>query len=333
MRLLVLGGTAWVGREVASSARDAGHDVVCAARGASGSVPDGVALAAVDRDDPRGLDGLAGEQWDAVVDVTRRPDHARSAASALSAAVAHYVLVSTISVYAAAGTEESAPVLDPLAATASPDEVAAHYGEAKVACELAVAETFGLDRCALVRPGLIAGPGDHTDRTGYWPWRFAHPATSDGSVLVPDAADDACQVVDVRDLATWLVHVAAERVAGTFDAVGPPSTLGEHLAVARAVAGHDGPVVAAAPAWLAEQDVSPWSGPRSLPLWIADPDEAAGFLARTGARAQQAGFVTRPLDVTYADTLAWEQTRALPVTRRAGLTDPDESALLALLPR
>ena len=328
MRLLVLGGTAWVGREVAAQARDGGHEVVCAARGTSGSVADGVRLVMVDRDDPHGLDGLARERWDAVVDVTRQPGHARSAATALRQAAAHYVLVSTVSVYAAGGTEESTPLLEPLDADvlSGPEQ----YGAAKAACEAHVAEAFD-ERCALVRPGLIAGPGDHTDRTGYWPWRFARPAAGDGRVLVPDAHDHACQVIDVRDLAGWLVSVAADRLGGSFDAVGTASTFGEHLDVARGVAGHDGALVAPDGAWLAGRDVTPWAGPRSLPLWTGDRAEAAGFLARTAERARAAGLTTRPLDVTYADTLAWERQREQPVPRRAGLPDDVERELLAAL--
>lgn len=327
MRLLVLGGTAWVGREVATRARDAGHEVVCAARGVSGGVPDGVRLAVVDRDDPHGLDALARERWDAVVDVTRQPGHARSAAVALRTAAEHFVLVSTISVYAAGGTDETTALLAPLDADvlADPEQ----YGAAKVACEAYVLAEFGPDRCALVRPGLIAGPGDHTDRTGYWPWRFAHPAGPGAAVLVPDAREHACQVIDVRDLATWLVEVGVRRFSGAFDAVGEVSTLGQHLDLARAVSGHDGEVVAADGAWLAAHDVTPWSGPRSIPLWTGDRDEAAGFLARTGGLARAAGLGTRPLGVTYADTLAWERRRDQPSPRRAGLSDDVERELLA----
>ena len=334
MRLLVLGGTAWVGAEVARQALGAGHEVVCAARGASGGTPEGVALAVVDRDDPHGLDRLAADHWDAVVDVTRRPDHARSAAAALRGAVAHYVLVSTISVYGGPGTDESTPLLDPLdAEVVDLADVTARYGEAKVACEHAVVSAFGLDRSALVRPGLIAGPGDHTDRTGYWPWRFAALADGSGAVLVPDAAEDACQVIDVRDLATWLVTVAVERQAGAFDAVGPTTTFGAHLETAREAAGHRGPLVAVTPDWLAAHEVTAWSGPRSLPIWVGDHAEAAGLLARTAARARAAGLAPRPLAATLADTLAWERTRAQPSPRRAGLADEAERDLLDLLLR
>lgn len=329
MRLLVLGGTAWLGRTVAAAARDAGHEVTCAARGTSGQVAAGVGFVAVDRDRDGSLDALADGRWDAVVDVARQPGHARRAAQALAGAARHYVLVSSVSVYAdhpVVGADESAPVLPALAGDVM--ESMEQYGPAKVACEQHVLDAFGPDRCALVRAGLIAGPGDVSDRTGYWPLRFARPSDPEGAVLVPDARDDWCQFLDVRDLAAWLVDVAASEIAGPYDAVGPRSTLGAHLDQARAVAGHSGPEMAAAGEWLRARGVQPWMGPRSLPLWLGDP-YATWFLARDGGRARAAGLVARPLEDTLTDTLAWELAREGPTERRAGLTDDDERALLA----
>lgn len=331
MRLLVLGGTAWLGGTVAATARDAGHEVTCAARGTSGAVVAGVGFVAVDRDRDGTLAALADDRWDAVIDVARQPGHVRRAAAALAASAGHYLLVSTTNVYAehrAVGADETAPLLPALDSDVM--ESMEQYGAAKVACESHVLEAFGPERATLVRSGLIAGPGDVSDRTGYWPLRFARPAAPRGAVLVPDAREDWCQLLDVRDLSTWLVDVAANAVPGAFDAVGPRSTLGAHLDVARAVSGHTGPVVAADGEWLRDRGVQPWMGPRSLPLWTGDQDEA-GFLARDGGRARAAGLATRPLEDTFADALAWELGRAPGQERRAGLGDDDERALLAEL--
>ncbi len=200
------------------------------------------------------------------------------------------------------------------------------YGSAKVACEQAVLEVFG-ERALIARAGLIGGPGDTSGRSGYWPWRFAHP--SGPRVLVPDAARRSSELIDVRDLAAWLVSSAEQGVGGVFNAVGPELPLGEHLAAAQRVSGFTGDVVAAPEAWLAEQHVEEWMGPRSLPLWLADPDWQ-GFAARDGAKARAAGLTHRPLEDTLRDALAWEETEeAHP--HGAGLTDDDERALLRLL--
>lgn len=330
MRLLLLGGTAWLGRAVAAAAVAQGHDVVCLARGSSGPTAAGAGLITADRDEPQALDAVAGQAWDAVVDVSRQPGQVRRAAQALAASTGHHVFVSTANVYAdtaTAGTDETAPLLEPLPADviSRPED----YGPAKVACELAVQEAFG-ERCLLARAGLIGGPGDATARSGYWPWRFAHPAAPDGGVLVPADRSRPSQVVDVRDLAAWLVLAAEHRLGGAFNACGDPIPLAEHLATARQVAGHEGPLVPAADEWLIAHDVAQWMGPRSLPLWLADPDWA-GFTSHRNDAAVAAGLRFRPLDRTLADALAWERRRPADLPRQAGLSDDDERALLAEL--
>ncbi len=325
----MLGGTAWLGGTVAAQAAALGHEVVCLARGSSGAVPAGTRLVQADRDDPQTLDAVAGERWDAVVDVARQPGHVRRAAAALEPVAARYLLVSTGNVYAdqrTLGQDEGAPLLQPLAADAmgSMDD----YGPAKVACEQAVLDSFGPDRTLVARAGLIGGPGDRSGRSGYWPWRFAHPSNEAGRVLVPDALDRPTAVIDVRDLAAWLVGCAERGTAGVFDAVGPALPLGEHLESARSVAGGDASSVPADEQWLADHGVEEWMGPRSLPLWLRDPDWW-GMNARTGDRARAAGLVHRPLTETYADLLVWEQDRPNP--HGAGLTDDEERELLAAL--
>lgn len=323
MRILVLGGTAWLGRTIAAEAVARGHEVVCLARGTSGGAADGVRLVVADRERADAYDGVRG-RWDAVVDVARTPGHVRGAVAALDAE--RYLLVSTGNVYAdhsRPDQDETAALLDPDEASDDPTEA---YGRGKAACERAVLAAFG-DRALIARAGLIGGPGDPSGRSGYWPWRFAHP--SGDAVLVPDAAERPTQVVDVRDLVTWLIDVAERGLGGVFDAVGPQVPLGEHLAVARRIAGHAGAVVPADEAWLAAQGVAEWSGPRSLPLWLTEEDWQ-GFTARVGSRARAAGLAHRPLEATLRDVLAWEERQPLH-PHGAGLADEEERDLLRLL--
>jgi nucleoside-diphosphate-sugar epimerase len=331
VHILVVGGTAWLGREVAAAAVAAGHDVVCLARGQSGPPAVGARLIQGDRDSAGAYDVLVEHRWDAVIDVARQPGQVRKAAQALAPVTAFAVFVSTGSVYAEherKGMDESEPLLMPLTDDVMPNMEA--YGAAKVACEQHVLAAFGAGRTAIARAGLIGGPGDVSDRSGYWPWCFANPAVTDGRVLVPDAPGAAAQLIDVRDLAAWLATVAVERIGGVFNATGETLPLADRLRAARTVAGHHDTVVAAASEWLLAQGVGPWMGERSLPLWLPDP-EWAGFTARDSSRARAAGLVCRPRQSTLADTLAWERSRPAGQTRRAGLSDADESALLAEL--
>jgi nucleoside-diphosphate-sugar epimerase len=326
MRLLVLGGTAWLGHRIASTALDRGHRVSVLARGESGSPPEGASLVRADRTAPGAYDEVAGQDWDAVVDVARQPGQVRSALAALSGRTRHWGFVSSCSVYAdhdAPGADESAPLLPAVEGDEARPEA---YGEGKVACEQAVLEARGAAGALVARAGLIAGPGDPTDRTGYWPLRLAHPAADDGSVLVPDTPITT-QVVDVRDLADWLVRCAEDGVTGTMNASGPQVPLAEHLAVARELAGHRGELVPVSPAWLTEQGVQPWSGPRSLPLWLPLP-EYAGFMARDTSAAQTAGLACRPLAESLEDVLAWEVQQGPERPRRAGLAPQEERDLL-----
>lgn len=331
MRLLVLGGTAWLGRHVAAAALDRGHDVTCLARGSSGAVAEGARMARADRDADDGLDEVLGTDWDVVVDVARQPGHVRRSTAALHDRCARYVFVSSCSVYADHGTpgaDETAALLPALAGDVM--ETMESYGEAKVACEEHVRGAFGAERSLVARAGLIGGPGDVSGRTGYWPLRLARPAVPDGRVLVPDIADHATQVVDVRDLAAWLVEAGARGTAGVFNAVGEVVCFGQHLRFARDVARHDGPLVTASEEWLTAHGVEPWMGPRSLPLWLPMP-EYAGFAARDGSAAHATGLTLRPLEQTLAHVLEWELALGADRSRGAGLTTRDEAELLDAL--
>jgi nucleoside-diphosphate-sugar epimerase len=289
MKLLVLGGTRFLSRETATQAVARGWDVTCACRGESGPVPDGATHLPWDRNDDA-PSAVADGAWDAVVDVTRLPSHARRAVGATPDA--HWVFVSTISVY----PDSSSPGTDVLAEPITEDVDLAvdpeAYGGMKVACEQAVQE--GAASAAVVRPGLIVGPGDPTGRFAYWPQRLARG----GEVLAPGKPDDGVQVIDVRDLATWLLDLAESRTTGTFDAVGQPVPFGDLLAGVAAGVGSPGPDLTWVDSdFLAAHDVEPWAGDGSLPLWLPRP-EYDGMLAHDPAPAVAAGLRLRPVSET-----------------------------------
>lgn len=320
MRILVLGGTAWLGRTIARRALDVGHDVTCLARGSD--VPPGARSIVADRSRDDALtEVLDGSRWDAVIDVSRTPEHVRRAVNALEPFVDRYVFVSTVSVYASnaeRGADETTAVLEP-------SDDPAEYGAAKVACERAVLGTCGPARTSIARAGLLGGPGDHTGRSGYWAWRFARASAAGRAVITPERTDRPTSVLDVRDLAGWLVGAAEGGRPGTYDVTGATITLGDHLDAARRLAGEGVEVLPLADDVLLEAGVAPWSGERSLPLWIPD-DAEQGMNDRPAARARSAGLVRRPLTETLAEALAWE--RLQPVQPHgAGLSDEDEDGV------
>lgn len=329
MRLLVLGGTAWLGRRTAELARDAGHEVTCLARGESGDVPDGVRLVSADRAEAGAYDGLTGE-WDAAVEVSWQPRFVREAVAALGDRVGHWVYVSSVSVYADVAEPGVGAARHPAYAGDEPAGIE-DYGPAKVACEDAYA-ALAPGASLLVRAGLIGGGGDGSDRFGYWPARVARAVEALGPaapMLLPPP-DAPFQVLDVDDLAAFLVDAAERRAPGVVDAVGDVARIGELVATCVEVLGGDAasapPVVAATEEELAAHGVRPWSGPDSLPLWI--PGAA---LLRDPAGARAAGLAVRPLAATVEATLAWERSLGLTRPRRSGLTPEREAEVLAAL--
>jgi 2'-hydroxyisoflavone reductase len=327
VNVLVLGGTGWLGREVAAQAVVRGHKVTCLARGQSGEPPGGATLVTGDRSRPDAYAGLPTQTWDLVVDVTSQPGYVRSAVRALADRARRWVYVSSLSVYkdnSEPDADESAEVLPALAADETTVE---QYGEGKVACENALREAMA-DRLLIARPGLICGYGDRSDRFGYWPWRFDRDA--DAPVLVPGPLDAPVQLLDVIDLAGWLVDAGLSGDVGTANAVGEQGRFGDVVAACQNATGHRGDVAVADPDWLIAEGVQPWMGPRSLPVWTPGP-EYAGFMARSRAAAEALGLPDPPLDRLVQSALAWERALDPARTRRAGLTDDEQQELLVAL--
>src|SRR5919198_4475471 len=301
VRLLVLGGTRFVGRALVDAALARGHDVTLFNRGKTN--PD--LFPQVERirgDRTQGHSALEGRTWDAVVDVAAYfPRVAELSVEALRHSVGRYVFVSSVSVYAdqSAPQSEDAPVevlVD--AEDASPES----YGARKAACERIVEQTFG-ERSTVVRPGLIVGPHDSTDRFSYWPKRVARG----GRVLAPGDPGDPLQFIDVRDLAEFILRLVQDGRQGTFNATGRIVAFGDFLEECRRVVGRAADFV-----WIATEDLlaaglDPWMG---VPLWIAAPGwEAANRVPIE--RALAVGLTFRPLEETIRAALDDETPPAL----------------------
>jgi 2'-hydroxyisoflavone reductase len=323
MKLLILGGTVFLGPELVEAALARGHEVTLFNRGKTrpGLFP-GLEKLHGDRDGK--LDALKGRRWDAVFDTSGYvPRIVRLSAELLAPAVERYLFISSISAYAdgvkAPVTEESrlAPLADPAS-----EDVRKDYGALKAACERA-AEAAMPGRALSIRPGLIVGPGDPTDRFTYWPVRMARG----GEVLAPGDGTDPVQVIDARDLAALAVRCAEDRRAGVMNAVGPPGRIDMRglLAGVGAGVGATPPLTWVEAGFLEGAKVSPWS---DLPVWMGRGDPLSQC---SNARALAAGLTCRPVAGTARDTLAW--WRGLPEERRsaprAGLTAAREAEVLA----
>lgn len=332
MNLLIIGGTIFLGRHLVEAALARGHRVTLFHRGRHGPelYPEVERLHG-DRDPQQdggqGLALLRGRRWDAAIDTCGYvPRVVRAAAEALAGCVEHYTFVSSISVYAhfrQAGLDESAP-LGELAGPATEEVDGASYGPLKALSEQAAQQAFGA-RALVIRPGLIVGPHDPSDRFTYWVARLA----AGGEVLAPAPPSWPVQFIDVRDLAGWMLDLAERRQAGVYHATGPdaPTSMAQLLEACHAAAGADARLAWVDQAFLAEQQVGPWI---ELPLWIpGDDPDAVGFNAVDCSRARAAGLAFREVAATVRDTLAWHRTRPADHQWRAGLTREREQALLA----
>jgi 2'-hydroxyisoflavone reductase len=328
-KLLILGGTRFLGPQVVRAAQEGGWHVTLFNRGRSNPelFPELEKLRG-DRD-RNDLDALKGGRWDVVVDTSGYvPAHVRAAAEILADRVGLYVFISTISVYADPSVEnldEEAPVLtlepSEIEAVRTMREVSRHYGALKAYCEKAAEEVMP-GRVAAVRPGLIVGPEDGSDRFTYWPVRVKRG----GEILAPGVPDGEVQFIDVRDLGEWTVTVADRQVTGTYNAVGFRGRLSmeELLHGCKIVTGSEASFTWVSESFLQENQVRPYL---EMPLWL--PDAYRGHVDNRRAIAR--GLAFRPVGDTIEATLAWHEANRGPDHEwtRAGMKPDREAELLA----
>jgi 2'-hydroxyisoflavone reductase len=336
LRILILGGTGFTGPHQVRYALGRGHKVTVFNRGKThpGELPKEVEQLLGDRNGK--LDALKGRKWDVVVDnPTTLPVWVRDAAQILKGNVDRYVFISTISVYADTtrpGMDETTALLkytgaDAMKETMETFRAAANtlYGPLKVLSEQE-AEKWFPSKALIIRPGLIVGPGDPTDRFTYWPVRIDRG----GEILAPGNPTDPVQFIDARDLAEWTIRMAEQGATGIYNATGPKSmlTVAEMLYGIKAVTTSDARFTWVDADFLETQKVSPWG---DMPVWIPPRGEEAGFTQVSIKRAVDKGLTFRPLAVTARDTLDWYKTE--PAERqaklRAGIAAQRETEVLA----
>jgi 2'-hydroxyisoflavone reductase len=327
-RILILGGTGFLGPHLVEIARSRGHTITLFNRGKSNPhlFPELEKLRG-DRDGD--LEALRDREWDAVIDTSGYvPRIVRASAELLAPAVEHYVFISSISVYAnfaRKGIDEQHPVGTLEDKDRDSEDVPAHYGKLKALCEQAAAASMP-GRVTSIRPGLIVGPGDGTDRFTYWPVRVARG----GEVLAPGSGDDDTQYIDVRDLAAWTIAVVEKRHMGVYNAVGPdqPISMKEFLSECKRVTGTGASFTWVPADFLEAEKVAPWT---QMPMWAPAKGEDIGFGSLSNRKAVNRGLKFRPLEDTVRATLDW--FRSLPEERqakvRAGLSAEREAEVLA----
>jgi 2'-hydroxyisoflavone reductase len=329
MKILILGGTKFLGRHLVDAALAAGHEVTLFNRGKTNpTLFPNVETIIGDRE--KDLDWLAGREWDAVIDVAGYvPRIVRLSSEALKGHVKKYVFISSISVYAEfkkVGINEEDPV-GKLENETMEEITGETYGPLKALCEKTVQEIYK-GRALIIRPGLIVGPHDPTDRFTYWPMRVKRG----GDMITPDKSQTPIQIVDVRDLSEFIIKLIEDNSSGIYNATGPDRELrmGEFLDVCKLVSGSMATFHWASAEFLKEHEVEPWS---DMPAWIPDTQEDAGFSRVDVSRAIHAGLKFRPLEDTVRDTIQWAETRPENHEWRAGLNPTKETILLSLLKR
>lgn len=326
-RILILGGTQFLGPAIQAAALARGHHITLFTRGRVEDMrdlefPNNVESLHGNRDpektaddwkpeeerdpnSPKGLSQLEGKKWDAVIDTSGYyPRMVKASAEFLAPNVKHYTFISSVSVYDNGVTpyadenDTLGTMEDPTIESMGPQFE--YYGPLKVLCEQA-AEAAMPGRVANVRPGLIVGPGDPTDRFTYWPIRVQ----KGGEVLAPGTPNDPVQMIDVRDLAEWLILMIEQNTTGVFNAINPGPgelTIGQTLDACKKAAKSDAEFVWGSAEFLAEHNVSPWG---DMPLWIPPSGESAGFHLRKNEAAVKAGLKMRPVEVTARDIQTW----------------------------
>jgi len=334
LRILVLGGTAFLGPATVEVARARGHEITLFNRGKTNQhlYPDLPKLKGDRFDD---LAALESGEWDVCIDNSGYiPRTVKASTELLKGRVKRYIFISSISVFAdfsVKGLDEKSPV-----GTLTEEEIAAaqgmrditgtNYGPLKALCEQANTEVFGRNACN-IRPGLIVGPMDRSDRFTYWPVRVS----KGGEVLAPGTPDTVTQIIDVRDLAEFIVLAAEKKYGGTYNATSPAEelTMGELLVTCRKVSGSDASFTWADAAFLEEQEVAAWS---DMPVWVPLEGEEAGHPFIEVKKAVKAGLTFRPISETVRGTLDWwanvaQERKDKPM--RSGLTPEREAEVLA----
>lgn len=325
LRILVLGGTGFIGPHQVETALGRGHQVTIFNRGvtAPNMFPQIEQLRG-DRDDD--LESLKGRKWDVVLDNSGKlPRWVRQTAQLLKPNVDQYIYMSTISVYAdnsVRGQTEKGKVLkmeDPT----NEDPATANYGAMKALSEDYVRESYP-QQSTLIRAGLIVGSGDPTDRFTYWPVRVHRG----GEVLAPGKPGDPIQCIDVRDLALWSIKAAEDRHYGTYNVTGPyhQMTIGEFLNIVRKTTNSDAEFTWVDADFLQAKGVTPWT---DLPLWVPPESGYGGFTQVDISKAVSAGLTIRPMSMTVQDALAWYRTMGAGEELQAGLSPQREKELLA----
>lgn len=326
MKILILGGKRFLGRAIVEAVLRAGHTPTLFNRGKTNpELFPNIKNLIGDRD--TNLEALKRRKWDAIIDTSGYlPRVVKKSALALSGKCEQYVFISTISVY----RDYLQPDIDesyPLAQLADPDDedyTGDSYGPLKALCEYEIQQNFD-GKVLVIRPGVIVGPQDPTDRFTYWPHRVAQG----GRMIAPSPPSASLQFIDVRDLAEFIVRMVEKNAAGAYNAVGPrtPATFGSLLVACREAALTDAEFVWMEDDFLLREAVQPWT---DLPLWVPASDPSfAGFYNINNSRAVKAGLTFRSLSQTVSDTLAWIKTWPPDRTLKVGIDRAREKALLA----
>ncbi|CAN5157332.1 SDR family oxidoreductase [soil metagenome] len=324
MKILVLGGTIFVGRHIVEAALQRGHEVTLFNRGRT----DTTLFSNVERiigDRSVSLDNLKGRSWDVIIDTSGYlPSVVRKSCEALKSSCELYVFISTGSVY----KDKSKPGISEDFETLIPKDPDAlewadeTYGELKSGCEVVVQNTFA-DRALIIRPGVVVGPYDPTDRFTYWPVRVF----SGGAVLAPGHPESPVQFIDARDLADWTILLCQSKATGIYNAIGPDYrlTMSKLLNDCKTAAGSDAHFVWVSDENLLQHNVTPWA---EMPCWIPANSEASGMAERNNSKGVKAGLKFRPLLETVADTLAWWHREKNGCDLKAGMSKEREEKIL-----